>query len=503
MNAFTNGNKWQKFKLQNMANIKSEMIKGVLWTAVQNYSGIIIQLGITAILARLLSPDEFGIVAIATVLIVFFQLFSEMGLGASIIQNQELDKRDVDIIFSFSVYVGVVLAVLFFFSSFLIAYFYGNEELILICQLLSLVLLFASFNVVPNALIQKSKRFRFIALRTLCFQLIGGFVSAIMAIYGCGYFSLLFAPIFTAIGCFIVNYREVPLRFYSRFDFSSIKKIFSYSLYLFLFNIFNYFTRNLDKLLVGRCFGLSDLGYYEKSYRLMMLPLQQVTHIINPVLHPVLTQLQSNYYALAINYAKIIKLLAIIGFPLSILLYFTAEDLILIVFGKQWLLSVPVFKILALSVPTQIVMSSTGGIFQSAGRTDLLFYAGSFHSINTIIGFLVATLFFGQINAVAWAIVLTFNVQLLIALFCIYNIALKQSISLAVKELVHPLLLSASLFCILFFWINNFSNPFVDLVIKTVIVLFFSCVYIQFFHLYDLLDIIKQALYKTNKYGRK
>ena len=161
----------------------------------------------------------------------------------------------------------------------------------------------------------------------------------------------------------------------------SLRKIFSYSAYQFLFNVICYFSRNLDKLLIGKHMGMSELGYYEKSYRLMMLPLQNITQVITPVMHPIFSDLQNDKGKLATSYERIVRFLSFIGLPISVLLFFTAEEITLIIFGNQWLPSIPVFRILTLSVGIQIILSSSGSIFQAAGDTRSLFICGLFSSV--------------------------------------------------------------------------------------------------------------------------
>lgn len=476
-----------------MANIKQEMINGVFWTAIQKYSGIILQLGITALLARLLTPEEFGVVAVAQVLIVFFNIFTDMGLTSGIIQK-DLNKEEISHIFSFTVYFGGFISTLFFFSAWPIANYYGNKDLVGICQLLAIPMFVGTIGMVPATLVAKNKRFKFITQRTLVFQLISGILAVCIAFLGYGYFALILPGIITSIGTCIVDYKQYPQKFYFRIDFSPIKKIFSYSIYLFSFNIFNYFTRNLDKLIIGKYFSLNDLGYYQKSYSLMMLPLQQITHVVTPVMHPVLAQLQNDSVSLGRTYVKIIKLLATIGFPLGVFLYFSADSLINIVFGEQWQQAVPVFQILALSVPTQIVMSSTGGIFQASGRTDCFFYAGMFHSLMTIFGFIIAANYFQTIDSMAWSLVITMNTQLMIALGVIYIIVLKQPFMPVVKTFFNPIL---SAFLLIFFMqiFDMFrTSPIIDLLVQLIIVTFVTCSFIQMSKQYDLRPFFYQIV---------
>ena len=205
-------------------------------------------------------------------------------------------------------------------------------------------------NIVPNALLYKQKRFRFIAMRNLCVQGSVGTIAVIAALSGAGIYALLINPIVSSIVLFIVNLREHPLRVRWTAGLQPLRTIFAFSAYQFSFNVINYFTRNLDKLLIGKYMGMSPLGFYEKSYRLMMLPLQNITNIISPVMHPIFSDFQHDLRKLSESYLKVVRVLAWIGFPLAAVLYFTAPELILLIFGSQWEASVPVFRILALSV---------------------------------------------------------------------------------------------------------------------------------------------------------
>ena len=182
---------------------------------------------------------------------------------------------------------------------------------------------------------------------------------------------------------------------------TALRKIFSYSAYQFLFNVINYFSRNLDKLLIGKHMSMSDLGYYEKSYRLMMLPLQNITQVITPVMHPIFSDFQDDKAKLASSYERIVRILSFIGLPMSVLLFFTAQEVTLIIFGNQWLPSVPVFRILSLSVGVQIILSSSGSIFQAAGDTRSLFICGVFSSTLNVAGMLIGIFYFGTLTAVA------------------------------------------------------------------------------------------------------
>ena len=473
------------------------MITGVFWTSVQRYSGIVVQLIVSAILARLISPEDFGIVAIATVLISFLAIFADMGIAPAIVQHKNLSQNDLNHIFSITVYGGLLLSILFFLSSYSISAFYQKESLTFICRILSINLLFASLNIVPNALVTKNKEFKFIAQRTLFFQIMSGSIAVLAAYNGLGIYSLLISPVFTSIGVFVVNYFKYRQHFYVKVNLYPIKQIFSFAAFQFLFSFMNYFSRNLDKLIIGKYLTLTDLGYYEKSYRLMMLPLQSVTQVITPVMHPVLSALQDNRNELANKYNQIIKLLATIGFPLGIVIFFTAKEIILIVFGNQWTNAIPALQILSLSVPIQILLSSTGSIFQSAGRTNWLFYTGVINTLIQVTGFILAALFYKTIEAFAWFWDISCVLTVLSSYFFLYKIVLCSSLRKMLKGIIVPTV-NAFLVAIVLYVIDrlNVESIVVMLTFKIVLSVIVSYLIIQYSHHFDINSLIKKYFKK-------
>ena len=476
-------------------SLKKEIVSGVFWTAVQRYSGIVVQLAVSAVLARLLVPEDFGIVAIAIVLIQFLNIFADLGIGSAIVQNRDLSERDLNAIYSVTVYIGCLLSVLFFCSSHWIALFYKKNLLMLICQILSVNLFFIALNVVPNALIIKNKRFKFIAKRTLSLQMISGIFSIAAVCMGLGIYSLLIAPVFTAIGVFVVNYRQYPQKFYLKINTAPLKKIFSFSVYQFLFNFINYFSRNFDKLIMGKYFSFSALGVYEKAYRLMMLPLENVTSVITPVMHPVLASLQDEKAKLAWHYNQIIRLLATISFPLGILLYFSAAEIIRIVFGSQWENAIPVFRILSLSLPFQMILSSSGVIYKAAGKTNWMFYNGLSNSFLTITGFIISVFYFKTIEAVAWSWDITLSINMVVSYCILYKIVLKSSIIQMVKTTFYPLVNALCMGVVIGFTQTLYaSNLYISLIVKILIGLIISYLCISLCKQYDLKKLISSYI---------
>lgn len=485
-----------------MSTIKKEMINGVMWSAIEKYSGVIISLVITSILARLISPEDFGVVSIASVIIAFLNLFTDLGIGPAIIQNKELTKENLDSIFTFTLVGGIILSILFFISAWEVANFYHNDKLVPICHLLSVNLLFAALNIVPHAEMAKNKQFKLIARRTLLLQIISGLVSVFFAFRGLGMYTLLISPIFTAIGVFTYNLKYYPRKIDWKFDLEPMKRIFAFSSYQFLFGFVNYFSRNIDNLLIGKFLGLAPLGFYDKAYRLMNLPLQNVTNVITPVMQPILSSLQDNKQELASKYCKILVVLAIVGFPLSSILFLNASEFIEIMYGPNWKASIPIFKILALSVSLQMLLSSTGAIYQSANKTKLLFINGILNTSCTVIAFSLAIIVFKTLESFAWAWVFSLLINSCISFYILFCIVLKSSLKNLLRIILFPFLSSLliGILCwILFNKVVIIESNILLIVLKTAFVITFYCALLQLFKFYNFLDLIKTIYLKIKK----
>ena len=482
-----------------MNSTKKQLIGGVLYTAIAKYAGIVISLLVSAILARLLSPDDFGVVAISLVFIAFFNILSDLGVGPAVIQHQNLTKDDLSNIFSFTIYGGVFIALVFFCLSWVIAAFYGKPILVYICQILSVNIFFASANIVPNSLLLKKKRFRFIAVRTLSIQIVCGVISIFAALNGGGIYSLLITPVITSIGVFIVNYLSNPLSFKWIIKIGSLKLIFTFSVYQFLSNFINFFSRNLDKLLIGKYINMHSLGYYDISYKLMLLPLQNITNVITPVIHPVFAEFQNAYEKLINYYLKIIRLLSFISFPLSVLLFFCAQELICIVFGDKWLDAIPVFKILTFSVGFQILLSTSGSILQAANATKALFVSGLLSAITNISGLIVSLILFNTIESVAWALVITFTFNFFVCFWILFCKVFKKNIFIFLKELASSIVITCILAIILFWvswYITSLSN-ILSLLIKSSVLIVVLVLYMQIRKELDFISLVKNLRNKV------
>ena len=476
-----------------MASIKKEVTKGVFWIAIAKYSGIIIQLIISAVLARLIAPAAFGTIALAMVVMHFFNMFTDVGIGPAVVQYKQLTKQHLDSLFTLNIYIGIILSLVFYGSSDLVSSYYGDETLGKICRIISIAIFFNSLNVVPNALMRKAKRFRTIALRTLFFQVSSGCIAVWGAFHNWGIYALLVTPMITAIGVFCVNYYNYPLRYILKMNMHAIRTIASFSVFQFAFSFCNYFSRNMDKFVIGKFFSLTQLGYYDKSYHLMQLPLQNTTFVIEPVLHPILSSLQNNKHELCKKNCKLAINISNISFPVGLILYFCGSELIRIIYGEQWEAAILVFKILALSLPLQMILSTSGALYQAAGETKHMFYNGLLNSIVTVSGFILAAYFGKSIEAVAWGWDVTLLLNFLTSYYIMHKFTFKDKAFLFYKSLMPQIINSAIVFisCLAIFETIQDLNIISCIIIKSIFILFATILCAIILRQYNLYTIIR------------
>lgn len=432
-----------------MSSYKKEFISGVLYTSVAKYVGIFVQIAISMVLARLLNPADFGILAIATVFINFLNLITDFGFGAAIIQSETLVKKDLESIFSLTLYIGLFAAFILFLLAYPIGNYYNDGSVASVVRLLSINVVFASLNIVPNALLLKAKKFKLVAVRTLGLQIICGCIGISLAYIGLGLYALVIQSILSTAGIFVFNYNQNKIRFFNKVYVASIKKIINFSAFQFAGSVMNFITKSIDKPLVGKYLSLASLGYYEKSYRLMQMPVDNLSYVFTPVMQPMFREFQHDLRIMFQKYKKILKTLAIVGFPLSALLYFSAYDLIHLFYGGKWDLAVTPFRYLSLSVGFMVLMSSSGPIYQASNKVKFMLVVNIAEFIVSI-SCLLLSLHTGNVNYVAFCISIGVVVRF-VFVFCLLSIGVFSISPFKIVQSILPGILLGSLLAFIYY----------------------------------------------------
>lgn len=481
-----------------MNNIKGLLIKGAIFTGLAKYSVMIINIIVTAILARLLPPEDFGTIALTVVVTSFFDILANAGIGPAIIQNKDINETDLPNLFRFSTYLAFVLVLLFGALIYPISIFYGKVELISILFLVTIQLFFNTLNVVPLVLLLKEKKFQIIAKNAVCSACICGFFSVLAAFNDWGIYSLLITPIGVSVITFVLtvkyNFQIVCFKTFA-VSKKSIKKILNFSIYQFLFNFVNYFSRNMDKILLGRYLGFQSLGYYEKSYRLMTLPISTLTNVFTPSLQPVLSDFQNDTTVIRNVYNRISQYLFFVGTILTPFLCFSAKEIILILFGEQWMAAVPVFQVLSVSVPFQMVDSLSGSILQSANKIKYLFKTGIYCAILNLVILVFSLVIFEDIVKISSFISLGFVLNFAISIYYISRYAILQSLkdyfSKNIKYFLSMLLCTLLMIGISFLNLSMLLSLSAKILVAVLYALF-SGLYFRLFSFNQLTSLVKK-----------
>jgi len=387
-----------------MENLRHRTLSGLGWTGGTQVLGQALQLAISVILARQLSPREFGLIGMVLVFTVLASSLSNMGLGASIIQNRAVSNLHLNSIFWLNITVGSILTLLFGLAAPLVASFYDEPAVQLLTVAVAITIVLNSLNIVQEALLDKSLSFRtkfwvdFISIST------SGVLALVMAWAGAGVWCLVGQLICAAAIRVVVMWRMSNWRPGISFELSAVKELMQFGGPLVVYTIINYLGTHFDKLAIGRLMGSSALGIYNLADRLMRLPLTNVTGLTHTVMFPALSAMQEDDDAVKRVYLRANRMIALLTFPMMIGLSVLAEPAILVVYGDKWRGTIELVQILCFAGMYQSVCNTAGWIFLSRGRTDILLRLGIYTAFVRMAGVFVG--YRWGVIGIAWAYML-------------------------------------------------------------------------------------------------
>lgn len=354
-------------------SITKKTIQGVKWVSVSQFVRQIFTIMVSVFLARLLTPKDFGLIAMTVVVTNFINIFKDFGLTYAIIQKKNLTMEQLSTSFWLNVFVGLALAVILLIISPAVALFYNEPKLKLVTMFLSITFFTSSFGIIHSSLLSKEMKFGFLSIIEMAAIVISGALAIAMAFSGFGVWALVAQQVIYSIVFLIYIWIAVPWRPKFIFQWGSLRELFNFGLNLTGFNFVNYFSRNLDNLIVGKFLGASLLGFYDLAYKLLTLPIQQISTVLGKVMFPALSSVQEDKEAVRRGYLKGTKYISVTSFPLMIGLLVVAPEFVKIIFGPQWQRSIFLVQIFALIGLLQSILTTTGWIYTSQGRTDIMF----------------------------------------------------------------------------------------------------------------------------------
>lgn len=357
-------------------NINDKILTGVIWSIFQLLVNKSFSFAIKLILARILLPEEFGIVGMAVVFISFIEVFNEIGIGAALIQRKEEDLRDTHFHTAFWTGIGwslFVYAVIVFIGGPLASKFYEQPILAKIVPILSLGVLSNPINLVHKAKLTRSMDFKKIALITNASVIVSGILSLVLALSGAGVWALVFnsvATFFVAMPLYFKATKWKPSFIWTK---ESFEDVFGFGIYTTGTKLFNNFSNQCDYLFIGKLMTSSALGAYTLAFVLTDTLKSQVMQVLNSVMYPVYGKKQDDPSSLKKYYLKLIRYNSLAVYPIMIVFFILGEPIVYSFFGDKWQEAVIPLKILSLSVIFAMMTNSVSSLIRGMGYASLEF----------------------------------------------------------------------------------------------------------------------------------
>ncbi|QNJ98956.1 lipopolysaccharide biosynthesis protein [Constantimarinum furrinae] len=388
-----------------MSRLKRKILGGVFWTTTESVFNRSFDLIIQFLLAKLLFPEDFGVVGMAIVFVSFLQVVNDLGFGNALIQkkNMLLTKSHHSTAFwSGLVWSVCLLLLIYFVISPFIAAFYNEPILIKIVPALSITLLTSSLSVVQRARLTKQMQFKKLAVINSISNIIAGSLAFFLAFKGLGVWALVCYSVIKSV--ILVPLSFLASEWSPRLNWSEehFKEIFGFGIFTTGTSIANVVAQKSDYLLVGKFLGATTLGYYAFAFLLTNTLRSQIAGVINKVMFPVYVTMQDEPEKLITTYLRTLSVNMMLVYPIILLIYLFAEYFLILFFGAKWTHSVPLIKILCISVFIQMWVNSNQALFRSFGRVRLEF---NLQLVKSFL-FFVPCIFFGiysnGVSGAAW-----------------------------------------------------------------------------------------------------
>ena len=325
-----------------------------------------------SILAHILPPDNFGLIALATLAIDYLSVLSDLGLGSALVQRRGDIEEASDTVFSINLLAGVGLSALTILLAPLAAQFFREPNLIPVLRWLGLTFTLSALGAVHNIRLQRALNFRQKLIPDIGNTLIKGIISITLALTGFGVWSLVVGQLVGAGIASTLLWVVVPWRPRLRIQRDLVGKLFNFGLTVMVDNALAVLGDSFDYFIIGRMFSTAALGIYTLAYRLPELLVINILWVMTAVLFPAFSEIQHDIKELRESFLRVIRYVEMIVVPICLGLIIAADPIIRVIFGEQWLDAIPIMRILSLYALTISIGFHVGDIYKAIGRPDIL-----------------------------------------------------------------------------------------------------------------------------------
>ena len=355
-------------------SLKQKAASGMVWTALQKYSTMGIQFISGIILARLLTPYDYGCIGMLSIFMVLAEAFIDGGFGSALIQKKVPTQEDYSTIFWWNLGMAVLMYTILFISAPAISRFYDIPLLCDVLRVQGLVLFIYAFNIVQRNQLRKKLNFKVLSIVTITTSLIALSITILMAYRGFGVWALVAQNIITAaipalVFWFFIKWRPIPA-----FSKQSFKELFGFGFYIFLTHIINKFGAKLSQLFIGKRYSPVTLGYFSKAASTESLASSSISSIMTQITYPLYAQSQDNKGALVNMIKRLTTTIAYITFPLMFILMLVAKPIFVLLYSDRWIACVPYFQVLCLVGLAECLQAVNTQSIAAIGKSKALFW---------------------------------------------------------------------------------------------------------------------------------
>lgn len=330
-------------------NLKQKAISGMIWSAFQRYSTMIITFISGIILARLLTPHDYGCIGMLAIFMVLAECFIDGGFGEALIQKKNPSQADYSTIFYWNIAMAVLMYAVLFVSAPAIARFYRMPLLCDVLRVQGIVLFIYAFNIVQRNQLRKKMNFKVLSIVTIVTSVTALTITILMAYNGYGVWSLVAQNIITGLIPALVFWFYIKWRPQMTFSWKSLRELFSFGLYMFLTHILNRFERQIQGLLIGKVYDSSTMGYYSKAHAVERLSSTSISQVMAQVTFPLYAEMQDDKDKLANAIKRLTMTLSYFTFPMMFILLLCAKPIFILLYSDRWVASVPYFQVLCMA----------------------------------------------------------------------------------------------------------------------------------------------------------
>ncbi|MDD3460325.1 MAG: lipopolysaccharide biosynthesis protein [Mesotoga sp.] len=421
-----------------MSDLKIKSLKSTIWSFIENFGTQGIHFIFGVILARLLSPKDYGIIGVLSIFMGLANIIVDSGFKLSIIRSRNISHEDCSTIFYTNLILSLVVSCILFSSSSLVADYFRIEVLKSILKVYAIIPILNGFGIVQMALMHKSLAFDKIAKISISSNIISGVIAIIMALLGYSYWALVYKSVASAlfINIFLWLYSDWRPKF--EFSYLSLKKHFNFSIKILMTDLVDVIFDNIYSPIFGKKFSIKELGFFSKGRSFADLISHTLSASVQKVSTPLLASIPENNDIIS-PFKKLLKAVTMLIFPILTLFIIIAPTLFSTLLGEKWLPIVPYFRILAFAGFIYPILNSCSCLFQVEGRSDLIFIYALVNRILQILILLITL----KYNTIIITVGILFH-----SLFCLilmlFNIKvfLKIKVIPVLRVLKYPILLS-------------------------------------------------------------